>query len=1612
MGDFNQQRSWVPQTIDEMERMPGFARLPLQDQQILRATFVQQKIDSSPLGASLSERDRQMVLSSALNRAPVLETLDVSAHDLVGLAENVRRGEMTDEAFERFLKIRIEEEAGLVGSALKAIGRVAGLEYYEDSPNEETARDRAKAYEYFMGTLNTAESTQKGAGVANVLIPLAGVVLDVVTARGAQGLALRLAGKVNPSVANRVSTWLLGADNFSRLNAPATTSRLAHWFQTRGLPGLVQSGIDSTFITTSNVIRDNLRSDWLNEPRKQLTVLNLATQFGEEMVWDYLFFAGLQAVAPILRGTKAAFGKFSDVVKGQTILDKRLGELDIDDMARRVMTGDYSDEVLATMSRAERESAKFRRNVTTIEGRLGKLSPEARDSVIAGSKGFDIRPVGGNSEAALDYADQLRRRADQWYEDTLTSLGEASGISQESAESIGREYMQRMAEAKRAAENMKVSGWALRDMRGEAPRDLGVFSSSEDAVAGMFKIVNSEMDAPVRGFPSGMSVTDDSLIRIQEKVVGPIAARGDVDTVTRLRSVFRDVLAKEGELPEAAVMNAARQLLKEADGTLGDAAKLGVRRVSNSTWENLTYKEIVQDGYLQIPVRLGFSETGVLDEIQFGSKFIRGMEYWLEKERGSALSESARSVFRTAYDEVLDHVSKRGVTYSWLKFQAQRFWPGSVVVRDAKIPGVKVTMPTGEVLHYANATKMAEDLFRRSASEAKATGTWWDLVRTNSRVRFGIEIDVKKTAEGVERVFARKDGKVVGVARTLDQLLEDKPFLQPKLPVSMAPDFMVVDLTKGRKEVVMDGEIFLGGMDDVLRELSNYDEPLASAEKALVRSGVDYNIAYHRVYRNYEVEIPGLGWKGTFASKKSLEVFLQEGWKNSRALSMMASQKGAHVSLGSQGWLVRTLDGEVFTAADVDELAQVVKTLAPNPTAGKDLLDLSPELRQWVDEELADMLTPIDAGNKAYSQNAVDDWLARQRFRYERGKERTAWMGWSMATRNKHEVIRDLATIYNKPVLGSTMTKFENAKQFALASTKRAEAMLNGIWKRVPEKARRELLPLLQYNADEWDSVLAKIQKGKPDSQKIVLNAAHRDALEKHRDFLQRYLSAEFGVDVYKWQRDYLPRIRDRMVKSQKELLAGLAESKDVTKFFWKEFEKVVPTHEVQFFSEYLRVSEWAEYLGATDPVDLTMSYIRQGYRRKMLKGPYEDFVQILNDMTDVPEKYRRYVAEYLTDSMGWSDDVLGDALDDVISGIQQSLAKKGAISGPVDVAQKRGHKFIHSLQAWTVGATMAFRPHLVMRNIHQIYQTGAMFLGFDAIQEGMERFLKLSADPDAFFRKLVEPGVIKAQVTPIMQLEGGRSFIDEFNRIGMGPFFNSDVVNRATIYLATEALWDRAMPKIASAGGPEKVPFKVLADWLELDGLHPEDVRELTKLWRESGEEAAKSFHGRRLVDLSQFPYDSAVNPRMFKGVLGRIFGQFGHYPLSYVEALRQMIGRRRGKSLVKAVGRLAVASAAMGLTWEKVMGVNPTQYYPWGQMFFTAGPYIDLSMMALQSMDPSSWDGQQARERLASQAASVFVPGMAIARNWQVALELAGTGDYYGTFLKLMTAPYIGFE
>lgn len=345
---------------------------------------------------------------------------------------------------------------------------------------------------------------------------------------------------------------------------------------------------------------------------------------------------------------------------------------------------------------------------------------------------------------------------------------------------------------------------------------------------------------------------------------------------------------------------------------------------------------------------------------------------------------------------------------------------------------------------------------------------------------------------------------------------------------------------------------------------------------------------------------------------------------------------------------------------------------------------------------------------------------------------------------------------------------------------------------------------------------------------------------------------------------------------------------------------------------------------------------------------------------------------------VGDRSDIVGQEMGDAFNKIfTPTLKKLGKLFGDEqslvqDTKATRGdlEKMASMFASWYSGVAMSMRPALVIRNSTQSL--------LPSLKIGMKR--NIAAIGDAFDKKnwkiARDEGIITDRDGILFADELGTigdvpgvvgkipRFAKELQRQGLRPYRSVDAFNRVVSYFGgRRAIMDEAK----HIANPEKFLLKT---GLASDSKTIQNT--VLGLVRQGKLEKAADFYGRHVMQDTQFIYSPENVPALLGGsggnlaVPGRLFGQFGTWPVSFYNYMRRNTGgvlepnTLRGRFGLTFLGRYAMMVASLGAIGAAA-GIDTSTWNFASPFTFEGGPAFQMLGDASNALSSPSEFQQQ---------------------------------------------------
>lgn len=416
---------------------------------------------------------------------------------------------------------------------------------------------------------------------------------------------------------------------------------------------------------------------------------------------------------------------------------------------------------------------------------------------------------------------------------------------------------------------------------------------------------------------------------------------------------------------------------------------------------------------------------------------------------------------------------------------------------------------------------------------------------------------------------------------------------------------------------------------------------------------------------------------------------------------------------------------------------------------------------------------------------------------------------------------------------------------------------------------------------------------------------------------------------------------------------------------------EILPQDFMEWSEMRLRSGELDVY--ETDMVLLAYKIARALLMREHFDPQIKGFKQVLGTLRATDKRSHRIMNEYLDELIGVPH-VSFRRLNDAVS---RSMEIMG-FSRPVRTAER----MINNMTALAYGASIPFRISLILRNYYQMVQMIPARIGPRWFEKGLERAMTKEG-----FEEAVKAGAIPLGITPVFAstealghevLRGADLRLRRLFEKGFDWYRKADDLGRAVAYHGQRQRLAHYYDQYAR----RLINYDTFKAKAKVNMFDTQDVAIFDDLMRQAKTEEAFDHLGFILSRETHFRYGAANHPAGWGSVPGRLFGQFGTWPVQYKDFLVTAAVRGSVKDKVEfAATHLGVN---MGLVAAGAgMGMNLWNWASMPSLNYTGGPIADLSIDLIRVWNGSPAERAMARRSIMMQwptledPRSIFVPG-----------------------------------
>lgn len=383
---------------------------------------------------------------------------------------------------------------------------------------------------------------------------------------------------------------------------------------------------------------------------------------------------------------------------------------------------------------------------------------------------------------------------------------------------------------------------------------------------------------------------------------------------------------------------------------------------------------------------------------------------------------------------------------------------------------------------------------------------------------------------------------------------------------------------------------------------------------------------------------------------------------------------------------------------------------------------------------------------------------------------------------------------------------------------------------------------------------------------------------------------------------------------------------------------------------------------------------------------------------------------DYMRGQPDFTQQIIKGAMEGAVDMINQGLEKVNGQLGTKMHIEELSEDPLSKYTKFLYAGTLAMKPSTIVRDGLQILLTSYPVLGkymFTGLRKAFGAFNKDQAEElwsiPQKYGALIERNDLRSLYDGAAT-EGVPGKTDRLEKIadwGMKSIQLTHNSNRlAAFWGHSEQVLDALDTYRASGDKPRFLRDSGM--WFMSPSMQEKFASEAATLTK--GQLNDYSYRAaKELVELTQWNFKRGANPGLYEYQLGRLLGQYGTWPLNYIEYARRLATAGDGLAVRNALTRLTLAHGAV-LAAGQGVGIDTSKWVFTGPMAWEGGPW----MQAIQSAPTALTTGQagsDARENVLG-----VIPGVDRALTTKHLFQSVSTGDkdFWIKLLGFHTLPH----
>jgi len=809
-----------------------------------------------------------------------------------------------------------------------------------------------------------------------------------------------------------------------------------------------------------------------------------------------------------------------------------------------------------------------------------------------------------------------------------------------------------------------------------------------------------------------------------------------------------------------------------------------------------------------------------------------------------------------------------------------------------------------------------------------------------------------------------KGFQILDTATSMSELLSRHPEMDVRLPSTLAPTTFVVDPIA--MKIKIQENVAMGSSSQLLEMAGNFGDTQRVGKTLFANTKgkviEDARSRFRVVNDNLGVSME-LG--SASVAMKKLRRWNEDYAATRDALSM----KGVKMMTAEDGSIIAyDATGQGSRFKTIDELKAWTRD-RPIPA--------------WIAETTPVAPDAIDAAQKQLDAVVADKYLFQK-------KPSALSSAASMYLMPTEQALVNITKRAKNPLFLRRFREAKNGFNIVEGANARAGMAIHRIFTGTSKDERLLLGAVAQRSPSEWDSYAKQVFG-------YEMTPLDKTRLTKLHDFYDEAFKAS-GIDDWKKQLNYLPRIREWALQHGDEVLT----TADASEVLQRAFPQGVPGG-FNFFGENLRATDLVHMAMIEDPEQQALSYIyalnKKRYMDPIVKAAQNDLAHAGEHLRGYNEADVKYMADTLMTMKGvartHAEGVWREVSKQAAQTVQGIMRKLPGLKH-MEIADEAFVGDIFDMANRQMTLSTQATPWAMIRNIPQITFLGALINDNGLAWKSSKEVVEEPATQT--INRVIRSGAVQDSL-----FSHGMQFNKElgmFHRI-MKWSENMDIASRSAAFKAADTLIDRAWSRYQK----QLIDLPRFVKEAKMTILDEDMKKNITSALLRGDVDNAKFTFGDQLQKLAFMDYSTMQKPLLGRGVLGKAFGKFMTYP-SGTLALYQRI--MTSGDIGERLGRIANVMLTSMAMYEgfKAIGID-YQGFMWTDPFgFSGGPLWSVLVNGSQVIGNGP-EASMARQRLLNTLPKMVSPGLANVQRIQKAFGYFEKGDTYSGSLVLSGAP-----